>query len=71
MTKKKFKKVCNTARDEIISYYSNEELQKYYIHMNIGELCIAKIFMIVVQMKLMKNVKAVMDLIGKNTLNQS
>ena len=28
MTKEKFKKVCNTARDEIISYYSNEELQE-------------------------------------------
>ena len=28
MTKEKFKKVCNTARKEIINYYSNEELQK-------------------------------------------
>ena len=28
MTKEKFKKVCNTAREEIINYYSNEELQK-------------------------------------------
>ena len=28
MTKEKFKKVCNTAKEEIINYYSNEELQE-------------------------------------------
>lgn len=71
MTKEKFKKVCNTAKEEIINYYSNEELQEILDTSKIRELYTAKNFMNVIQRKLMKDMKVVMTLTGKTMRNLS